>query len=163
MGGGQGALLGGVDIRGDGESKALADGGQDAEGLLVADAREAVDAGAIGLAVAALEDQGQGQRCAGLCEVFRNAEGHVFSLYGAGPGDDLEAVSGGPAGLGRRGCGGRHGAKVVKAQKVSCQFNPNAIRPPEPGTASQRVDTDSVPPGRPWRTRRVGNSRSRGM
>ena len=163
VGRGEDALLSGVDIRGDGESEPLADGGQDAEGNLVADAGEAVDAGAVGLAVAALEDQGQIQRRAGLREVFRDAEGHVLSLDRAGPGDDLEAVSGGPAGLRRRGCGSRHGAKVVKAQKVWCQFNPNAIRPPDPGNASQRVDTANVPPGRPWRTSRVANSKSRGM
>ena len=149
VGGGHGGLLGGVDVSGHGHAEALAHGGEDAQRFFVTDARKAVDARPVGLAVASFEDEGQVQLAAGLHEGLGNAEGHVLAFDGARARDDLEAVACGPSGGLKVAF---HGAKVVKVaqgQKARCQCRPRPIRPPVPARASQRVRTARVPPGRP--------------
>ena len=94
------SFIGRMDVRGDRNAVPGADVGEDAEGPFVADAREAVEARAIRLAVGALENQGQIELGAHLDEAVSNFVRHLFAFDGARASDDLERAAGGPVGMG---------------------------------------------------------------
>ena len=79
-----------VDVGHHGDIVFLADGAQDLEALAVADAGEGADAGAVGLAVAGFEGEGNLQAVGDGHQAFAHLEGVFVVLYHTRTGNQEE-------------------------------------------------------------------------
>ena len=88
--GGRVALGGVVDVGEDGDAEAFADGGEDGEALMQADASGGLGAGAVGFVEAGFVDEGDVGEAADLGEGVGHFEGVGFGFDLAGAGDEDE-------------------------------------------------------------------------